>query len=392
MTLMLEQHTSTVNHQWKMVNFYTKQRYRMRYRLENLRAALRERNIEAFLITSPTNRHYISGFSGSAGALLVTATTALLFTDFRYLARAMREAPDFTVHRTSVETPLPRLLAEIAADYGVQRITFEDHHVTVAQFTKFAKAINDADTAVKPDLVPLDGENVVEPLRETKDMEELLALRQAVDITDAAFEAVLPMFRPDHSERQAAWMLEVAMRERGADGIAFPIIVAAGRKSAQPHAAPGDECLGSGQPIIIDMGARYQSYHADMTRTIVLGEPDERFRQVYSVVLEAQQHAIANLRAGLTCAEADALARDNITAAGFGKAFGHSLGHGVGLDIHEGPSLRHTNDKLLHAGNVFSVEPGIYLDNWGGVRIEDLVLLTEQGSEVLTGAQKLVMG
>jgi Xaa-Pro aminopeptidase len=164
--------------------------------------------------------------------------------------------------------------------------------------------------------------------------------------------------------------------------------VAAGRNAAKPHAEPDDTPLGNGQPIIIDMGARYQGYHADLTRTIVLGEPDERFQQIYHIVLEAQQRAIAGLCAGMTGAEGDALARDHIAAAGYGEAFGHSLGHGVGLDIHEGPVLRRTSEQTLQAGSVFSVEPGIYLEEWGGVRIEDLALLREDGCEVLSRAPK----
>jgi Xaa-Pro aminopeptidase len=184
-------------------------------------------------------------------------------------------------------------------------------------------------------------------------------------------------------------MLEVAMRERGAEGVSFPIIVAAGRKSAMPHAEPGDEPLGSGQPIVIDMGARYAGYHADLTRTVVLGTPDERFRQIYNTVLDAQQHAIRELRPGLSGPEADALARSKIEAAGFKEAFGHSLGHGVGLHIHEGPSLSQSSKHTLRAGNVFSVEPGIYLDDWGGIRIEDLALLHEHGCEVLSQAPKM---
>jgi Xaa-Pro aminopeptidase len=184
-------------------------------------------------------------------------------------------------------------------------------------------------------------------------------------------------------------MLEVAMRERGAEGVSFPIIVAAGRKSAMPHAEPGDEPLGSGQPIVIDMGARYASYHADLTRTVVLGTPDERFWNIYSIVLDAQQHAIRELRPDMSGPDADALARSKIEAAGFDEAFGHSLGHGVGLHIHEGPALSQSSKHTLRAGNVFSVEPGIYLDDWGGIRIEDLVLLHENGCEVLSRAPKM---
>jgi len=187
-------------------------------------------------------------------------------------------------------------------------------------------------------------------------------------------------------------MLEVAMRVGGAEAVAFPIIVAAGPNGAQPHASAGDTPLGSGRPIVIDMGARVDGYHADLTRTIVLGEPDARFRELYAIVRDAQARTIAGLRPGLPAHEADALARDYIAAAGYGEHFGHGLGHGVGLNIHEGPSLRRSatgSSAPLRPGMVTSVEPGIYLEGWGGIRIEDLVLITEGGCEVLSQAPKL---
>lgn len=359
----------------------------MSARLENLRAVLRERELEALLILSPANRRYISGFSGSAGVLLITSDRAIIFTDFRYRIQAIQEAPAFTLCEIGIESPLHRLLAETAAEMGLRQLAFEAAHTSVAQFNRI-KATLDEHTPAPHTIALVPVENIVEPLREVKDAEELAALRHAIAITDAAITSVLPLLTPTHTERQAAWMLEAAMRERGADGLSFPIIVAAGPNSARPHAQPGDAPLGSGQPIVIDMGALYKGYHADLTRTVVLGEPDERFWHIYNIVLEAQQQAIGNLRAGLTGAEADALARNHIATAGFGQAFGHSLGHGVGLDIHEGPTLRYVNDQPLHAGSVFSVEPGIYLEDWGGVRIEDLVLLQEQGCLVLSQATK----
>lgn len=358
----------------------------MQTRLEHVRAALREQHLAALLITEPANRGYVSGFSGSAGVLLVTADHAVLFTDFRYHIRAGQEAPAFEVHQITPTMLLPALLAKTAAELGLHQIGFEAHHVTVEQYHKFQAAIDEQQEAHWLDLVPVT--NVVEPLREVKDANEIATLRQAVAITDAAFAAVLPHLTPQHTERQAAWLLEVAMRERGAEAVAFPIIVAAGRNSAQPHAEAGDTPLGTGQPIVIDMGACYQGYHADMTRTVVLGEPDERFWQVYNTVLAAQQHAASTIRPGMTGEAADALARDYLSEAGYGEAFGHSLGHGVGLHIHEGPSLRRTSEQMLRTGNIFSVEPGVYLEDWGGVRIEDLVLLHEDGCEVLTQTSK----
>lgn len=366
----------------------------MSQHLQNLRAALPEREIDALLISTPANRRYISGFSGSSGSVLVSAEAALLFTDFRYRTQVVRECPGFTLREISPEAPLSRLLADAAVELGIRRIGFEASSMTVAEYNRLAPVLNDPAKAngVALSLVPIDG--VVEHLRETKGVAELETLRHAVAITDAAFSAVVPTLRPDHTEKQAAWMLEVAMRERGADGVAFTIIVAAGPNAALPHARPTDAPLGVGRPIVIDMGALFRAYHADLTRTIVLGDADEQFWTIYDLVFAAQQRALSSLRAGITGAQADALARDFLTEAGYGAYFGHGLGHGVGLNIHEEPSLRRAaptadDGPPLRAGAVFSVEPGIYLEGWGGVRIEDLVLLHEDKCEVLSKAPKL---
>jgi Xaa-Pro aminopeptidase len=360
------------------------------HRLERLRAILHERELPALLVSSPLNRRYLSGFRGSNGTLLITQQDErpLLFSDFRYRIQAAREAPEFELREASPERQLHTLVAEALDERGLAQLAVEGEHTSVAQWHKQAQAVREHFGArPAPELQAVEG--LVEALREVKDADELAILRRAIAITDEAFVAVLPQLRPEHSERQAAWMLEVAMRERGADGPSFPIIVAAGPNSALPHAQPGDEPLGAGRPLLIDMGARLDGYHADLTRTITLGAPDERFYQIYDSVLGAQRHALAELRAGLTGAEADALARDLIAQAGYGEHFGHGLGHGVGLNIHEGPALRRTSTQTLQAGSVFSVEPGIYLEGWGGVRIEDLVLLRADGAEQLSQAPKL---
>ncbi|NJN67127.1 MAG: aminopeptidase P family protein [Chloroflexaceae bacterium] len=357
-------------------------------RLTRLRSLLQERAIEAFLVTSAPNRRYLSGFRGSSGVLLITQDTATIFTDFRYRVQVTREAPRFTLREISGEHPFPKVLAATVREMQLRAVAFEAHAVAVAQHQAMVEACHEAASPdPAPSLHPV--EDLVAPLREVKDSNELALLRRAIAITDAAVEAVLPSLRPDQTERQAAWMLEVAMRERGAEGVAFPLIVAAGPNAAQPHAEAGDDLLGTGRPIVIDMGSRFQGYHADMTRTVVLGEPDDRFWTIYDLVLGAQSCAVAGIRPGMSGVEADALARERIEAAGFGKEFGHGLGHGVGLDIHEGPRLRRGEpQQTLRVGNVFSVEPGIYLEGWGGVRIEDLVLLHVHGCEVLTHASK----
>jgi len=358
-------------------------------RLSRLRSALGERGLPALLVSGAANRRYISGFSGSNGALLVTAGAALLFTDGRYTIQAGRESPAFELREiVNPGRPLADLLVEAAAELGLNQVAFEAAHLSVAEHYGLARAMFNSPVELEP------AEGVVEALREVKDADELATLRRAVAITDAAITAVIAQLRPETSERQAAWALEVAMRERGADALSFPIIVAAGPNAAQPHAQPGDEPLGVGRPIVIDMGALVDGYHADLTRTICLGQPDPKFQQIYAIVLEAQRRVLAGLRPGLRCNAADALAREHIAAAGYADNFGHGLGHGVGLDIHEGPSLRRAasgkeqSGPRLQAGNVTSVEPGIYIPGWGGVRIEDLALITEDGCEVLSQAAK----
>lgn len=358
----------------------------MDHRLARLRAAMAAANLPALLVSAPANRRYVSGFNGSYGALLVTPQAALILTDSRYLIQAGRQAPGFALREVvNPGRPLPQVVAEAAAELGLDGLAFEAAHTSVADHGRLAAALGNS-----VELVPAEG--VVEALREIKDADEIATLRRAAAITDAALAAVLPRLRPEQTEREVAWMLEVAMREAGADGVSFEIIVAAGPNAALPHHRPGDHALGGGRPIIIDMGALVAGYHGDLTRTVVVGDPDERFREVYAIVLEAQRRAIAGLRPGARGDEVDALAREHIAAAGYGGQFGHGLGHGVGLDIHEGPALRRApaggKGATLQAGMVTSVEPGIYIEGWGGVRIEDLALLTEGGCELISAAPK----
>ncbi len=356
-------------------------------RLQRLRNTLVEQALPAILLTAPTSRRYLSGFTGSAGALLISAEAAFLLTDGRYTVQATVEAPNFTVREVRAPTkPMPRLVAELAAELGIAQLGFEATVMTVAEHRQLAQALGETVALVAT-------ENVVEELRQVKDEGEIELLRRAAAITDAALAAVLPSLTPDMTEREAAWRIEVALHEQGAEGPSFPIIVAAGRNSARPHHSPGEAQLGKGQPIIIDMGARLEGYHADLTRTIVLGQPDDTFRAVYAATLAAQQAAIDALRPGLPWAEADAIARRVIEEAGYGAGIAHSLGHGVGLAIHEAPWLRITAPEAppsppLQAGMVTSVEPGIYLPEWGGVRIEDLVLITVDGCEMLSQAPR----
>jgi len=346
-----------------------------------------EQSLPAVLVGAASNRRYLSGFTGSAGWLVITPTEAYLLTDSRYIVQAGQEAPAYSVRQiVNPGQGLPQRLLEIAGEQNLKQIGFEAAHVSVAEHARLAEAVEG-----QLELVPT--ERLIERLREIKDEAELDIMRRAIALTDQVIETITARLLPTHTERQAAWMIEQAMHEGGAEGPAFPIIVAAGLNAALPHHHPGDEPLGANRPVVIDMGARVDGYNADLTRTIVLGEPDERFWTVYNTVLEAQQRAIAGLRPGMLAHEADALARDFIASAGYGDHFGHGLGHGIGLDVHEGPAVRWTQpggtSAPLEPGMVTSIEPGIYLEDWGGVRIEDLALITPDGCEALSAAPKL---
>ena len=353
-------------------------------RLQNLRSTLRREGLDAILISSPENRRYLSGFTGSEAYLVVSQTKAVLATDFRYVQQAGQQAPQFRVERISNK---PEWLPKLASQLKARRMGFECQHMTVGAHTAFQKAIGEAGEADRLSLV--ETSDIVDVMRATKYEEEVDLIFRAAEITDQALEAVVPAIEVGATEREVAWELERAMRERGADSVAFEIIVAAGPNGALPHHSPGDTVIANGQPVVIDMGARYHGYCADLTRTILLGEPDERFRRVYGMVLSAQMAAEEGARAGMTGTEVDAIARDIIAEAGHADHFGHSLGHGVGLAIHELPRVGSNSSDLLEEGMVFTIEPGVYLPDWGGVRIEDMVVLENGLARVISKAPKL---
>jgi Xaa-Pro aminopeptidase len=355
----------------------------MSTRLEKLRALLPQHEVDAMLVSSDENRRYMSGFSGSAGYLFITAKAAVLATDFRYIEQAGRQASGFTVQRIGGGADwLPKL----AADLGVQRIGFDSGHMTVAVYNAYKKALEVSEAGGKASLVPT--RDVVEKLRAVKDADEMKLIERASAITDAAFEQVSRTIRPGMTEAQVAWELEKAMRERGAEKLSFDIIVGVGPNGALPHHRADDTVIREGQPVVIDMGCVYEGYCSDLTRTVFVGKPDAKFREVYGTVLRAQLLAEEKVRADMTGAQADGIAREVIQAAGHGDAFGHSLGHGVGLQVHENPWVSPRAEEALQDNMVFTVEPGIYLPGWGGVRIEDMVVLENGRARVLSKASK----
>ena len=348
-------------------------------RIAQLRAKLAQEQLDGMLITDPLNRRYLSGFSGSAGWLLVTAERSLLAVDFRYYERAAREAPDW--EQVQVTTTYPAALAEMVAQAGVVRLGIESDQVTVAQYTEFGEKVPDVE------LVPL--EKLVLPLRAVKDEGEIAAIRAAVACSDAAYSHLCQVIQPGKSELEISWELESYMRQHGASAVSFSTIVGSGPNGAMPHATAGERVVAAGEPIVMDFGAVVDGYCSDITRSLCLGHADERYHEVWEWVLEAQQAAEAELRPGMTGVEADALARDVFARVAQEEQFGHGLGHGVGLAIHEAPRLsRLAEDTILEPGMVVTVEPGLYYPGWGGVRIEDMVVIREDGVEVLTQAAK----
>ena len=356
-------------------------------RLPALRNRLASRDFDAILISGPENRRYLSGFTADDpdwGLLLITQAAAVLITDFRYQIWAQQEAAAFRieVYRQDLGQSLVQFLKEL----GVRRLGFEAAHLSYRQYQRLSAAA--AASSLRVEWEPVEG--LVEELRETKAPDELAAMRRALELSEQVLRRVAAALAPGQTERQVAWEVEKGLREAGAEALAFPPIVAAGPNSARPHHQPGDRVIEAGEPIIIDMGARLHGYCADITRTYLLGPADERFKEIYTLVRRAQVQAERGLRAGMDSLAGDALAREVISEAGYGEAFGHSLGHGVGLAVHENPSLNPNPERrsLLKPGSVLTVEPGIYLADWGGVRLEDMVLLEREGAEVLNRYQE----
>ncbi len=350
-------------------------------RISAVRAKLPEWQVDGLFISTPYNRRWLSGFTGSSGFLIITADRALLGTDFRYWPRIPHEAPDYEL--VKMEGSIPQRISMLLEEAAVSSLAIEGE-MTVNELA-LLEGLEQFSIEYKP------FEETVEPLRDVKTAAEIEAIRAAAAITDMAMSAVNEIVRPGMSEKQIAWELEKMMREAGADGMAFPIIIASGPNGAHAHHSAGERKVQVGDSITVDMGASLNGYQSDLSRTFYLGDkPDEKFWDVYNTVHEAQKLALSAIKAGKTGQVVDKAARDFIKTAGYGDYFGHGLGHGLGLEVHENPRLSPTaEDKpLLPAGAVVTVEPGIYIEDWGGVRIEDLVLITESGFDYLSHCSK----
>lgn len=358
----------------------------MNRRLERLRQKLAENELDAIIVTKIANCRYISGFTGSNCLSIISRDSTVLVTDFRYYDQAIKQAPDFKIVLADGE--LMGNITDLISGIAINKLGFESKSLTHSTYQLLVETIISLDKSI--DLVAT--ENIVEYLRSVKDNNELTNIKKACIIVDAAFNDIITHIKPGVTEKKVAWEIEKYLRENGSDDMPFKIIVASGPNSALPHSIPTDRCIGYGEPVVIDYGARVAGYCSDITRTMYFGDGDDIFLKVYNTVLKAQIAAIDNISTGISGEQADRISRSIIENEGYGQYFGHGLGHGVGLEVHEEPRLGYGSYQHLDNGMVFTIEPGIYISGWGGVRIEDTVTIEDNELVVLTKAKKNVLG
>jgi len=346
-------------------------------RLTAYRQKIGMQKLEGFLVTREVNIRYLSGFTGDSSWLLVTAQELFLLTDPRYSQQAQQECQNCQI--VLVKESLEKTAMALAEAEQISNLGFEGEHVTVAQHQKLVTAA----AALHLELIP--SVDMCSALRQYKDEVEIDWLRKAAGLGDQALKQLQPLIRPGITERQLGNHLKMMMLELGSEGESFETIVASGQRGALPHGAPTDKMLALGDMITLDFGCVLGGYHSDMTRTFILGEPDAKQRERYNLVLQAQMAAIDRIGPGQNTREIDTVARKIIKTAGFGGYFGHGLGHSVGLEIHESPRFSPiAAPVMLEPGMILTVEPGVYIPGWGGLRIEDMVLITEEGKDILT--------
>jgi Xaa-Pro aminopeptidase len=363
----------------------------LKVRHQSVRTAMKELKLDSILLTHAPDLAYLTNFTGDDSVGLITEKDFYLATDFRYEEQAQQEAGWLKVFIRDAK--MSDTLAKMLAAAKVKRVGFEANFTTVGQIDALQTALQGKDGAgtgspVKLELVPLD--NVVVNIRKTKDDHEIDLIRKSVAIAEEAYESLRGQIKVGDNENYLAGLLVLELRSRGASDSSFPVIVAAGANSSLPHYRPQEKNLVQrDKPLLLDWGAIYQGYCSDLTRTLMIGRVSAKIKKIYQVVLDAQLAAIKFLRPGVTTMQADRVARDVIEKAGFGKEFGHGLGHGIGREIHELPTMRKTGgEEELRPGMIVTVEPGIYLPGEGGVRIEDDVLITHSGCEVLSSLPK----
>lgn len=346
-------------------------------KLDKLRQALQEQQLDALLITNGYNLRYMTGFTGTSGIAIVTQNDAAFITDFRYTEQAAAQVQEFRIvkHTGAIFTEVANQVALM----GIQTVGFEKDSMSYGTYELYNKAVN-------AQFVPISG--LIEKIRLIKTSEEINIIKAACKIADNAFTHILGFIEPGKTELDVSNELEFFMRKQGATSSSFDIIVASGVRSALPHGVATNKVIEKGDFVTLDFGALYNGYISDITRTIAVGQPSDKLVEMYNVVLESQLLAVEKVGPGMTGIEADAVARDYLTSKGYGEAFGHSTGHGIGLEVHEGPGLSFRSDTVLVPNMTVTIEPGVYLPGIGGVRIEDDILITETGNERLTHSTK----
>lgn len=346
-------------------------------RIEKFRKLMTEKNIEAALIVSDENRNYLSGFTGDESYSIITQDSASFITDSRYTEQASKQAVDYKVYEYTGS--FAEFLGNFVKKLGVKNLGFEEDKLTYATYMLYKSKVN-------VELVPLNG--MVESLRSVKDKSEIDSIRKAASVADKSFDYISKFIKAGMTEKEIALELEFHMRKLGASGLSFDTICASGYRSALPHGEPTDKVVKEGEFLTLDYGCIVDGYCSDMTRTVMVKSCSSRMKEIYNIVLEAENEALKEYRPGVTGAYLDNVARKIITDNGYGENFGHSLGHGVGRYIHELPYVSKRSMQIIKKGMVISDEPGIYIPDFGGVRIEDLVLITEDGCEALSKSPK----
>ncbi|GEN87413.1 Xaa-Pro peptidase family protein [Oceanobacillus sp. FSL W8-0428] len=346
-------------------------------KIDRLREKLEENKVDAIIVDSPYNRRYITNFTGTAGTALVTADKAIFITDFRYTEQAAEQAEAFEIveHKHGMNQEIANQIDKL----GVKKLAFEKNYTTYSQFETYQHQFSQ-------ELVPVEG--IIEALRMIKTDDELAVMKKAAKIADDAFAHIQSFIQPGVPEIEISNELEFFMRRQGATSSSFDTIVASGLRSALPHGVASTKKIQEGELVTLDYGALYDGYCSDITRTVAVGEISVELREIYDIVLEANLRGVKGTKPGMTGKEADALTRDYITEKGFGERFGHSTGHALGMEVHEGPGLSSRSEAVLKTGMVVTVEPGIYVPGLGGCRIEDDIVITDSGNERLTFAPK----
>ncbi len=346
-------------------------------KLQKLRKTLQEKNIDGILITNEYNRRYMTGFTGTAGVAIVSQNDAVFITDFRYTEQAAAQIQDFRIVQHEV-TLLEEIATQVKA-MSIKSLGFEKDTVSFGTYELYKNVIH-------ADLIPVSG--LIEKIRLIKTEQEINIIKVACEIADHAFTHILDFIKPGKTELEVSNELEFFMRQQGATQSSFDTIVASGLRSALPHGVATNKVIEKGDFVTLDFGALYNGYISDITRTVAVGEPSEKLVEMYNTVLASQLLSLEKVGPGLTGIQADAIARDYLTEKGYGEAFGHSLGHGIGLEVHEGPGLSKRSETVLEPGMAVTIEPGVYVPGVGGVRIEDDILITESGNELLTHSTK----